>query len=235
MRHVPEFGTRAPGRTYVVRPGVHALITDGSGRVGVMRTPTGFYLPGGGIEANESPEVALAREVREECGRTIVVGSWIGEAIEHVHAVSEGFFSKHCQFFHGRFASDLSQPVETDHALHFVAPHRACALLRHASHRSAVDTVIDKASQTPASVRVPTTANRRPCHTYSPIPCRLNCIPGGLRSTASGPAAPSLFPAMTRLLYPETHSFLVGQYHPAERSPGSRTGKHSRLSGTGRT
>ncbi len=169
MRRVPEFGTREPGRTYVVRPGVHALITDGSGRVGVMRTPTGFYLPGGGIEANESPEVALAREVREECGRSIVVGSWIGEAIEHVHAVGEGFFSKRCQFFRGVLTGDRSKPVETD-------------------------------------------------HTYQPTPCRLNCIPGGLRSAASGPAAPSLFPAMTRLLYPETHSFLVGQYHPAERS-----------------
>ena len=143
-RRVPEFGTREPGRAYVVRPAVHALIVDESGRVGVLRTPTGFYLPGGGVDPSESPEVALAREVREECGRSIVAGSWIGEAIEHMHAVGEGFFSKHCQFFRGRLAGDLSQPAGTDHTLLFVTPHRARALLRHASHRWVVDTAIDK-------------------------------------------------------------------------------------------
>jgi len=71
---VLELGTREPGRAYVVRPGAYAVIADARGRVGVMRTPTGFHLPGGGMDAGETPEAALAREVREECGRGIVAG-----------------------------------------------------------------------------------------------------------------------------------------------------------------
>ncbi|MDE0222376.1 MAG: NUDIX domain-containing protein [Spirochaetaceae bacterium] len=138
-----EFGTREPGRAYVVRPGAYAVIADEAGRVAVMRTPTGFHLPGGGVDAGEAPEAALAREVHEECGRGIVAGSRIGEAIEHVHAVGEGFFSKHCRFLRAWLAGDVSKPVETGHTLHFVTPSRACALLSHASHRWAVDAAVN--------------------------------------------------------------------------------------------
>lgn len=140
---VLEFGTREPGRAYVVRPGAYAVIADGSGRVGVMTTPTGFHLPGGGIDAGETPEAALAREVREECGRRIVAGPRIGEAIEHVHPVGEGYFSKHCQFFRAWPGGDVSKPVETDHILRFVAPSQARTLLSHASHRWAVDAAVN--------------------------------------------------------------------------------------------
>ena len=138
-----EFGTREPGRDYVVRPGAYAVIADAGGRVGVMRTPSGFHLPGGGVEDGEEPEAALAREVREECGRRIVAGSRIGEAIEHVHAVGEGFFSKHCRFLRAWLAGDVSMPLETGHTLHFVTPSQARALLSHASHRWAVDAAVN--------------------------------------------------------------------------------------------
>lgn len=143
--HVPEFGTRESGRAYVSRPGAYAVIADELGRVGVMRTPTGFHLPGGGMDAGETPEAALAREVREECGRGIVAGPRIGEAIEHVHAAGEGFFSKHCQFVRAWLSGDVSKPVETDHILRFVTPSRACDLLSHASHRWAVDAAVNSA------------------------------------------------------------------------------------------
>jgi 8-oxo-dGTP diphosphatase len=53
-------------------PVVCAVIEDGAGRVLVAQRPTHKHLPlkwefpGGKVEANETPESALARELREE-------------------------------------------------------------------------------------------------------------------------------------------------------------------------
>lgn len=51
-----------------------------------LRKPTGFRpdlweLPGGKVERNEQPEVALAREWKEELGADIVVGDFITSAL----------------------------------------------------------------------------------------------------------------------------------------------------------
>ena len=64
----PEFGTRKPGVSYVPRPGSYAIVFDTDGRVALLETPRGHYLPGGGIDFGESPLQALVREVSEECG-----------------------------------------------------------------------------------------------------------------------------------------------------------------------
>ena len=58
-------------------PVVAAVIEDESGRVLVAQRPAHKHLalkwefPGGKVEANESPESALARELREELGIAI--------------------------------------------------------------------------------------------------------------------------------------------------------------------
>jgi 8-oxo-dGTP diphosphatase len=58
---------------------VAAMIPDGEGRVLVAERPEGKFMagwwefPGGKVEFGESPEAALAREVREELGIEIEV------------------------------------------------------------------------------------------------------------------------------------------------------------------
>jgi ADP-ribose pyrophosphatase YjhB (NUDIX family) len=48
--------------------GVRALVRDGEGRIFLVKHSyvTGWYLPGGGVEAGETMGTALARELREE-------------------------------------------------------------------------------------------------------------------------------------------------------------------------
>jgi 8-oxo-dGTP diphosphatase len=61
------FGRRVAEATYVRRPSVYAVITNGAGQVAVVRTAQGVFLPGGGIERGETPEQAVLREALEEC------------------------------------------------------------------------------------------------------------------------------------------------------------------------
>ncbi len=46
---ISEFG-KMPGQVYVPRPGAYCLIFDSQGRIAVMQTPRGCFLPGGGTE-----------------------------------------------------------------------------------------------------------------------------------------------------------------------------------------
>jgi 8-oxo-dGTP diphosphatase len=90
---IPEFGERIEGRTYVSRPGAYALITDLRDLVGVIRSRGAYFLPGGGIEAGETAEDALLRELREELGWTARILAGIGEAVQHLVAEGEGCFT----------------------------------------------------------------------------------------------------------------------------------------------
>lgn len=128
----PTFGKRLPGRSYVVRRAAYALIwSDDGARVATVKTRRGHFLPGGGIEAGETDEIAVTREVREECARALAIDARIGEAVQFFGA-SSGFFEGHHVFFAGRFNSE---PVgEGEHELDWLEPARAESLLYHASH-----------------------------------------------------------------------------------------------------
>ncbi|MBI1897436.1 MAG: NUDIX hydrolase [Acidobacteria bacterium] len=68
LTHVPVFGTPVEGCPYVLRPSAYALVRNAAGELAVARTPRGCFLPGGGVETGESPEQAIEREAKEECG-----------------------------------------------------------------------------------------------------------------------------------------------------------------------
>lgn len=73
---------------------VGAAIFDDQGRClvtrrsAVMSNPGKWEFPGGKLEPGETPEQALAREIKEELDLVIEVGQWIGvgmaKAAEHV-------------------------------------------------------------------------------------------------------------------------------------------------------
>jgi 8-oxo-dGTP pyrophosphatase MutT (NUDIX family) len=65
--------------------GANALVRDQHGRILLVRPRRGdrFQLPGGQVDAHETPQEAAGRELREETGLDLPVGSLISISFEH--------------------------------------------------------------------------------------------------------------------------------------------------------
>ena len=139
-RHgVPRFGERVPGVSYVRRPSAYAIIRSATGEVAVVRTAAGVFLPGGGMEAGESAEQAVVREVLEECGFAIRLLARLPGAVEFLHARAEStYFEKICTFFSAVAEGTQTRSPESDHEVLWLSSDAAAPLLSHESHRWAL-------------------------------------------------------------------------------------------------
>jgi 8-oxo-dGTP pyrophosphatase MutT (NUDIX family) len=133
---IPEFGIVTPGVVYRLRPGGYVVLLRG-GTIGVVATPAGLVLPGGGQEDGESAEAAAIREAAEECGLRVTLDRCIGVADELVFAAEEGIhYRKRCTFFLGEAAGRCGVG-EPDHELLWL-PIAEAGRLRFGSQRWAV-------------------------------------------------------------------------------------------------
>jgi 8-oxo-dGTP diphosphatase len=136
----PVFGVREPGQKYTVRPSAYGIV-ERSGSLALVRTPEGVYLPGGGIEAGETPEEAMVREAFEECGLHVRPGAWRERAVQFAWAQPERkFFEKECVFLDANVERESPSGTEPDHELFWVPPHEAAGALTHEAHGWAVRT-----------------------------------------------------------------------------------------------
>ncbi len=138
-RDGPIFGERILGYPYPDRPGSYAVLVDDVGRFGVVDTPEGVFLAGGGIDPGESPEAAVMRELREECGLSGEILRPLGRAVEYaVNRAGNQRRRKPSQYFAVR-PGDRIGPGESDHRLVWMTRAEARASLSHGSQRWAVD------------------------------------------------------------------------------------------------
>lgn len=109
-------------RADIVTLGVQGIIVDDASRVLLIRHGyrPGWHFPGGGVEHGEDVEVALAREVLEETGVTILEPPRLIGIYSHF----ENFPGDHIiLFLIGRWRRDVVPEANAE-----IAEHRFCAL-----------------------------------------------------------------------------------------------------------
>lgn len=137
MSRPPLFGRPEPGESYWRRPGVYGLLQRSDGRIAVVDVDGKWFLPGGGIEADEEPEPALVREFVEETGLAVAVDELLWEADEYTWATAEGHFVKAGRYHRVRLVPGVAtvEAVEEDHELRWVTPAEARIGLYHEAQR----------------------------------------------------------------------------------------------------
>ncbi|HXH92676.1 MAG TPA: NUDIX domain-containing protein [Thermoanaerobaculia bacterium] len=138
-REVPVFGNAPKETSAKVRPSAYALIENDRGQFAIVRTKEGTYLPGGGIDAGETPGEAVIRETLEECGLSVRIGSLIAEAVQFAWSeAEETYFEKRSTFVDAEVLGPDTSRLEADHEVLWVDAETACTMLTHESHAWAV-------------------------------------------------------------------------------------------------
>ncbi len=120
MSEVPQFGEKI--ETYADRPGSYAIVFNEEGKLLTVSVRGMLHLPGGGIDPEEDPMVAVAREVLEEAGYEIGGMQEIGKANQFLPYASIGPLNKLGTFYTAvLLGGDLSHSPEDDHVVTWVS------------------------------------------------------------------------------------------------------------------
>ncbi|MGQ0676911.1 MAG: NUDIX domain-containing protein [Rhodospirillales bacterium] len=142
---VPQFGRKLPGRDYPPRPGAYAIVFDAEGLILVVEEGGFWWLPGGGLEAGETPGQGLIREMLEETGYAVELLAELGRANEFTQdPVNKKFHNKLCVFFGVRLVGQSQGPRIAGNRPFWISPEEAMARLYDETHRWAVRGELEK-------------------------------------------------------------------------------------------
>ncbi|MCD5003529.1 NUDIX hydrolase [Enterococcus saccharolyticus] len=135
----PIFGKKEDGKTYKARYGAYVVIHQDE-KVIIVQAPNGaYFLPGGEIEANETHQQAIEREMLEEVGFEVKIGQYLGEGLEYFYSSHRDTYFEHPGYFYVVDAwKKVAEPTETTNELAWVTPEDALLLLKRGSHRWAI-------------------------------------------------------------------------------------------------
>jgi len=138
------FGVKEEGKEYIWRPAVYCLMfSPQKNKIAIIRTLKGkYFLPGGGIEQNETHEECLKREAIEEMGMEIIIGCFIGCARRYFYSKNESiYYLSEGYFYLCKKGKQISKPIDEDHVLEWFEPIQAIKSLVHEHQSWAVSEV----------------------------------------------------------------------------------------------
>ena len=68
---------------YTIRQTVKGIVLDGDGNIALLSTHGHSLFPGGGVEDEETKEMAFIRECKEELGCDVIIIGYIGEFFQY--------------------------------------------------------------------------------------------------------------------------------------------------------
>lgn len=104
---------------YIDRIGVY-FIPSKDGKIGVVKTPKGYFLLGGGLDSDEGHEECIRRECLEEIGYTVSVGNKVCSAEMYSEHPTIGHFHPIQTYYVGELLEQISTPTEEDHVFEWV-------------------------------------------------------------------------------------------------------------------
>ena len=139
----PQFGEREAGRAYADRPAAFGIALR-DGEIAVVEVqkpghPLWRDLPGGAIDPGETADQAVVREFGEETGLRVTAGEVFAHADQFFVNTDGDAFNNRAAFF--TLTVDGHDPglkIEDDHALVWMTPEAAVAVLRHDAQAWAV-------------------------------------------------------------------------------------------------
>ena len=108
-----EFGQKIEGATYTERVGAYGIAIR-EDKILIEKAKYGYFLPGGGVEGNETIEEALIREICEETGYEITSRHKVGQAIEYVQILGDNEYMKKINHFYVIDMGNKSEPTYPD-------------------------------------------------------------------------------------------------------------------------
>ena len=139
---VPKFGEKEAGKPYRARYGAYVVIPEKDRQTIVLvQAPNGaYFLPGGEIEAGENHRQAIEREMLEEVGFVVVLGTYFGEAVEYFYSRHRDTYFEHPGYFYEVTSYEkVAEPTETTNTIEWHTTQKALQLLKRGSHRWAVE------------------------------------------------------------------------------------------------
>lgn len=123
-------GEKKDGIDYVTRTGVYGVTFNKVGQVAIFKTQYGYFLPGGGLENEESKEECLMREFKEELGCDILIDKFIGKASKYYYSDVFNHYRHPIGFFFIVVIKNESiESIEEDKTLHWMYAQDCLRLL----------------------------------------------------------------------------------------------------------
>ena len=103
------FGTKED-KEYKDRIGAYIIPVKGN-EVGVVETPKGYFLLGGGLDADETDFHCIKRECLEESGYEVEIGGKVGSAETYMLHPTIGYFHPIQTYYVGKLLDKVKEPV----------------------------------------------------------------------------------------------------------------------------